>query len=314
MITSRDSPAFAVLSLILFALTACQTVGPMPTFPFSSAGTSRQITFTPYNDFAPAWTRDGRSIVYVSDQQGGWNLWSIDLSVPTPRALTAGRFQYSGPFVTADGRWIAVSSDSGSATPAWPDLWLLSPDGAQQQRLTSISPSIKEFFPAISSDGRWLGYVDIPMNRPPQNRLVLVELPAGLPRVLTEDHVAFSPIHFSPDGRSILYTADTLGSADVWTIGVDGAGARALTARPGHDIAGDYSPSGAHIVFVSNQSGTDELWIMDATGLAARQLTHDLATASMPVFSPDGAHIAYTSTKSGNEDLWIIGSGAARIE
>jgi TolB protein len=281
--------------------------------PFGSGGTSRQITFTPYDDFAPTWTRDGRSLVYVSDQQGGWNLWSLDLSAPTPRALTAGRFQYTNPYVTADGRWIAVSSDSGSATPLWPDLWLLSPDGAQQQRLISITPSIKEFFPTISSDGRWLAYVDVPMNRSPQYRLMLVELPAGLSRVLTEDHVVFSPIRFSPDGRSILYTADTLGSADVWTIGVDGAGARALTARPGNDIVGDYSPSGANIVFVSNQSGADELWMMDAKGLGARQLTRDLATASMPAFSPDGAHIAYTSTKSGNQDIWIIASGAAPI-
>jgi TolB protein len=141
---------------------------------------------------------------------------------------------------------------------------------------------------------------------------MLVELPGGLPRVLTEDHVVFSPIRFNPDHRSILYTADTLGSADVWTIGIDGAGARALTARPGNDIVGDYSPDGANIVFVSNQSGTDELWIMNAQGLGARQFTHDSATASMPAFSPDGAHIAYTSTKAGNQDIWMTASGIDR--
>ncbi|MFZ5875841.1 MAG: TolB family protein [Nitrospirota bacterium] len=300
--------------LLVWTLAACQSVGPTPALIASSVGISRQITFTPYNDFAPTWTRDGRSLIYVSDQQGGWNLWSVDLSSPTPRALTSGGFQYSNPFVTADGRGIAVSSDSGSSTPLWTDLWLLSPDGAQQQRLLSASPAIKEFFPTISADGRWLAYLDVPMDRSPQYRLMLVELPGGLPRVLTEDHVVFSPIRFSPDTRSILYTADTLGSVDVWTIGINGAGARALTSRSDSEVVGDYSPDGTTIVFVSNQSGTNELWLMNAQGLGARQLTHDLATASLPAFSPDGAHIAYTSTKSGNQDIWIIGAGAAQRE
>jgi Tol biopolymer transport system component len=312
MITWGDRRLMWAWVVLAPALTACQPVGPTATFPFSSGGTSRQITYSPYNDFAPTWTRDGQSIIFVADQQGGWNLWSVELSTPTPRALTAGQFQYTNPFVTADGRWIAVSSDVGSATRLWPDLWLLSPDGTQQQRLISITPSIKEFVPTISADGRWLAYVDLPMTRPPQYRLMLVELPGGLPRVLTEDHVLFSPIRFSPDGRSILYTADTLGSADVWTIGVDGSGARALTARPGNDIAGDYSPDGANIVFVSNQSGADELWMMNAQGLGARQLTYDRATASLPAFSPDGAHIAYTSTKVGNQDIWMIASDIDR--
>ncbi len=312
MIASGGPPALWARSLLLVALTACQSVGSGPTLPFGAGGPSRQITFTPYDDFAPAWTTDGRSLIYISDQQGGWNLWTIDLAAATPRALTAGPFQYSNPFVTTDGRWIAVASDRGSATRAWTDLWLLSPDGTQEQRLVSESPMIKEFVPTISPDGRWLAYLDLPMNRSPQYRLILVELPGGLPRVLTEDHVVFSPIRFSPDNRSILYTADTLGSADVWTIGVDGAGARALTARPGNDIAGDYSPPGTSIVFVSNQSGADELWMMDAQGLGARQLTYDRATASLPAFSPDGAHIAYTSTKAGNQDLWMIASGIDR--
>lgn len=309
----RMMPIMFILLVLVGLLPACRAAGPgAATQITAGAAASRQITFSPADDFAPSWTRDGRSLVFVSAQQGGWNLWTVDLAAPTPRALTLGQFQYSNPFVTADGRWIAVASDRGSATRAWTDLWLLSPDGPQEQRLLSASPVIKEFVPTISSDGRWLAYVDLPMNRPPQYRVVLVELPAGLPRVLTEDHVVFSPVRFSPDNRSILYTADTLGSADVWMIGVDGAGARALTTRPGNDTFGDYGPSGTSIVFVSNQSGSDELWLMDAQGLGARQLTHDLATASLPAFSPDGTQIAYTSTKSGNQDLWVIGAGIDR--
>jgi Tol biopolymer transport system component len=307
------SICFVMLALtVASALIGCSAAvpGTNPLLPTSSA-TARQLTFAPGDDLAPAWTPDGRSIVYVSDQQSGWNLWWIDLGSPAPRALTFGQFQYTNPVVMPDGRSIAVASDRGSATRAWTDLWMVSLDGSQERRLISETPSIKEFAPVISPDGRWLAYLDLPMNRPPQYRVVVVQLPAGLPRVLTEDRVVFSSIRFSPDSRSLLYTASTLGSSDVWTIGVDGAGARALTMLPSAELAGDYSPDGTTIVFVSNQSRTDELWLMDVQGRQSRQLTRDSATASFPVFSPDGTLIAYTSTRSGNQDIWLIGSGLA---
>jgi Tol biopolymer transport system component len=298
-----------VLSIALVAAgCSASTSGTAPLLP-TSAAASRQLTFTSGEDFAPTWTRDGRSIVFVSNQQGGWNLWVLDLGSSSPRALTFGQFQYTNPFMMPDGRSIAVASDRGSGTRAWTDLWVLSLEGSQERRLISESPSIKEFVPVVSPDGRWLAYLDLPMNRTPQYRLVLMGLPAGPPRVLTEDRIVFSPIRFSPDSRALLYTASTLGSSDVWTIGVDGAGARALTMMPSAESAGDYSPDGTAIAFVSNQSGSDEVWLMDPVGRQSRQLTRDSATASLPAFSPDGAHIAYTSTKSGNQDIWLIGSG-----
>jgi TolB protein len=302
----RIGPLLVVALALCGCNTAAQGTGALLSTP---ATASRQLTFAPGDDFAPSWTPDSRSLVFVSDQQGGWNLWTLDLGSPTPRALTFGQFQYTNPFMMRDGRSIAVASDRGSATRAWTDLWVVSLDGSPERRLTSESPAVKEFVPVISPDGRWLAYLDLPMNRPPQYRLIVVELPAGLPRVLTEDRIVFSPIRFSPDSRGILYSAATLGSSDVWTIGVDGSGARALTSQRDSELAGDYSPDGTTIAFVSNQSGTDEVWLMDAQGRLSRQLTRDGATASLPAFSPDGAQIAYTSTKSGNQDIWLIGSG-----
>lgn len=270
------------------------------------AAASRQITFTPGHDFAPAWTPDGHAIIYVSDQTGSWNLWETDPNGQAPRALTFDGFQYTNPFVRPDGVFIAVASDRGSRTRAWLDLWLIERNGTGERRLISETPSVKEFVPTISPDGRLLAYLALPMDRPPQYRLVVTELPGGIPRILTEDRIEFSPIRFSPDGTQILFTSSRMSNVDVWTIGVDGSGARPLTTRPGREIAGDWSRDGSSIVFISDQSGNDELWLMDAQGQDVRPLTHDLATASLPAFSPDGAQIVYTSNKSRNEDLWIV--------
>src|SRR3989338_3804198 len=166
--------------------------------PSPDAAVPRQITFSPADDFAPAGRPDGRSIVYVSDQTGGWNLWTVDPEGRSPHALTVGNLQYSSPVFTPDGTSIAVASDRGSATRVWTDLWLVDREGTQERRVVSQTPDVKEFTPAISPNGRLLAYLDLPMNRAPQYRLVLVELPGGIPRILTEDHVLFSPIRFSP--------------------------------------------------------------------------------------------------------------------
>ncbi|MEO5657764.1 MAG: hypothetical protein ABIO65_06020 [Nitrospiria bacterium] len=295
------------VGLLLLALGAGCSGAPVgsSTLTPTYGAPARQLTFSPAKDFAPVWTPDGRAIIYISDETGEWGLRELDPRAPAPRALTLDRYQYTNPFVTPDGS-IAVASDRGSSTRAWLDLWLLERDGTRERRLISETPSVKEFVPAISPDGRLLAYLDLPMNRPPQYRLIVVELSGGLPRILTEDRVEFSPIRFSPDGRHILFTSSRMGSADVWTIGVDGGGARPLTNRPSREVAGDWSRDGAAIVFVSNQNGMDELWLMDPQGQDVRQLTSDLATASLPAFSPDGSQVVYTSTKSRNEDLWII--------
>jgi Tol biopolymer transport system component len=37
----------------------------------SGTGTVRQLTHNPANDFAPAWSPDGRTIAFVSDRNDG---------------------------------------------------------------------------------------------------------------------------------------------------------------------------------------------------------------------------------------------------
>src|SRR3990172_660589 len=122
--------------LIAAILSGCQ-LGPPGSVvgPSRDAAIPRQITFVPANDFAPTWSPDGRSIVYVSDQAGGWNLWIVDPEGRSPRALTVGNLQYSNPVFTPDGASIAVASDRGAATRGGADLWLIGRGGTQGRRL-----------------------------------------------------------------------------------------------------------------------------------------------------------------------------------
>ena len=70
-----------------------------------SSGALTQLTRDPFVEFDPAWSPDGKTIVYVSDKSGTMELWLRDMTSGAERALT--------------------THEGGTALPAW------SPDGGE---------------------------------------------------------------------------------------------------------------------------------------------------------------------------------------
>jgi TolB protein len=77
-----------------------------------------------------------------------------------------------------------------------------------------------------------------------------------------------------PDGKSIVFTSERNGSADLFRVNPDGSGLTALTTDPAYDGQAAFSPDGQKLVFVSTrQGGTANLWLLDLTSLHAQRLT-----------------------------------------
>ncbi len=110
-----------------------------------------------------------------------------------------------------------------------------------------------------------------------------------------------SGLALSPDGTTIAYVL----SGDVFTVGIDGSGARSLTGG-GNTNSGDgmfhvsWSPDGSKIAY----GWSGNIWVMNADGSSKQRLTHSApGTGSYyPAFSPDGSTIAYWSGTSTGED------------
>lgn len=76
----------------------------------------------------------------------------------------------------------------------------------------------------------------------------------------------------SPDGSRILFTANHGGDMEIYVVGVDGAGLRALTDNDGEDYFPNWSPDGSAIVFSSDRGGSVEIYLMDADGANQRRI------------------------------------------
>ena len=131
-----------------------------------------------------------------------------------------------------------------------------------------------------------------------QARIYVVPTAGGTPRRVTPNGPGY--FHgWSPDGKTISYTAQHGNEFEAYTIPATGGPATRLA--PKSDVA-EFSPDGHWIYFQSDRTGHMQLWRMHPDGSAEEQLLAEASTDWFPHISPDGTMIAYLAYKPGTED------------
>jgi len=119
-------------------------------------------------------------------------------------------------------------------------------------------------------------------------------------RALTKEGTPHADPKFSPDGKSILYTALKGGFPEVWRMNRDGSDPKKIAAG----LQASWSPDGKSIVLIrDNQTYVREL----ASGKETRVTPEAWERCGVPAWSPDGKTIAVASRHLESIGIFLVG-------
>jgi dipeptidyl aminopeptidase/acylaminoacyl peptidase len=290
----------------------------------------------------PEISPDGRTIAYVRQSNDVMTdrarptIWLIDVATDQQRPLVAGSGAYFSPRWSPDGTRLAyVAAEGGSpqlyvrwmgtgesaritGLPSSPSSLAWSPDGHR----IAYSMLVPDDAPKLGSEppkpegAKWadpLQEIDRVTYRfdgagylkPGYEQIFWVPADGGSPTQLTFGATnASGPLSWTPDGRSILFSADLSPNwqrepiqGEVYKIGIDGGAPVALTSRDGPDNSPVVSPDGRMIAwtgFDDKHLGYQDarLYVMNLDGSNKRMLTGSLdRSVSSPAWAGDSRSI-----------------------
>ena len=122
-----------------------------------------RLTFDPADDSGPAWSQDGRTILFNSDRKGERDLYRKDSSASRPETLVfASAESKSVNDWSPDGRFVvydtgAKGSHDAAGRPHRADIYTVALDGEPRARPLASTPA-HEAIAAISPDGTLVAY------------------------------------------------------------------------------------------------------------------------------------------------------------
>ena len=210
-------------------------------YVMNADGTNAQrITFNMLPDWQPAWSPDGRQLVFARPQRQALpdeglpptDLWIISLQNGRERQLTNSRAaDDTRPRWSPDGQHIAFESDANEQGNY--DVYTIRPDGRDPRRLTSTPVFDGE--PNYSPDGQRIAFSS---DRAGSSDIFVMRADGTRQTQLTNDPAFDARSCFSPDGRFIAFTSERDGDPfpdgvgfypDIFRMRADGSHATNLT-------------------------------------------------------------------------------------
>lgn len=258
----------------------------------------KQLTTHTAIDDYPAWSPDGKKIVFTSDRSGNFDIWVMDADGSSQKQLTINQELDSHPAWSPDGKNIAFWSERLGNR----DIWVMDDEGGNQKQLT-VNPSY-DYAPSWSPDGTKIAFVS---NRSGNFDIWVMGVNGQNEAQLTtdvEDDYVY-PQSWSPDRKKIVFTSYRSGNGDIWVMDNDGSNKKQLTKDTAWDGRPAWSPDGKRIAFSSYRSGNNDIWVMDNDGSNQKQLVASQDSDNNPSWSPDGKKIVYVLCKDSGCDIWI---------
>jgi serine/threonine protein kinase/Tol biopolymer transport system component len=260
---------------------------------------------------SPVWSRDGRTLYYVSNRQGPRDVYALQVGERgsgrgEPVRVTTGIGAHSID-LSADGTRIVYAAYRSSA-----NVWAMPipshPPGSPASAVPVTSGNQNAEGIRVSRDGRWVVYdSDLSGN----SDVYRVPVAGGEPERLTRDPSDEFRGALSPTGKELAYHSFRTGSRNVFLARLDGGPVQQLT-HSSHQLAmANWSPDGTALSLFDMTTARVLVMRRDAGGRwSAPRFVG--ARGWRPEWSPDGRTIAFVSPTDGRIGVVPADSGAPR--
>ncbi len=263
-------------------------------------GQPKRLTFDNCWATSPAWTADGKEILFWSQRAGPSRLWRIAASGSNPPNPLAGVLSASPPIaISKRGDHLAYVEATGGSDIFRLEIWNQNGTFGSPEKI--IATTRDEAFPNFSKDGGKIvfqststGYPEIWISGSDGSRRVqLTSL--GVPGTGTP--------RWSPAGNRVVFASRSAESMDIFVADAGGGKVRRVVTDPGEDIMPSWSHSGTWIYFCSNRTGERQIWKVPAAGGNAVQVTKNGGLA--PLESVDGKLLYYAKGEN-QTAIWAV--------
>ena len=327
---------FRLASLIACLLSSAVVAiaADMPNSPSARTATDPKSISSPSNSSArpvpiddlfysrraisPAWSPDGKQIVFTTNFTGRMNLWKVSSDGGWPLQLTVSDDRQYSAVWSPDGKWVVYNQDFGGQE--YYDLFAVAGNGGAPENLTN-TPDISETSPHFSYDGKMIAFEYKPKTAPVTDIAILdwdTRKVRKLTNEQTKDHL-WSLVNWTRDDKYIIANRINAGfdDASVYRIDVASGAAEELTPHQGKVlmVASSVSPDGKSVMLTSNQKGGyQNVALLDVASKQLKWVTDTQWEAGSGEFSPDGKLATWTLNADGLTTTYLYDIGRGKSE
>ncbi len=228
-----------------------------------------QITDMQASNYYPRFTRDGESLLFVSNRNGAFDLYLLDFGKRDILQITNKIGNVISPDYSPDGRRIVFANRVGDNPTA---IWMVNADGLNPRLVFTGAGDIVAV--AWSPNGEKIAYA-MSVGMPQEYEIFIMDADGRNHQRLSQGLRGIGgSLDWAPDGSHLLIYAGPFGDKNIFKLEVN-TGEFVQLTRGGNNAGASYSPDGRYIVFNSLRNGGQaDLYIMRADGTQEAQLTN----------------------------------------
>lgn len=243
-------------------------------------------------DLGARWSSDGNSIFFLSNTEGVFDIYRIDVidienkTFDAPIKITTNLNTYEFSISPQDDKIAYINNGTGFSSI---ELITLEGEYINSIQFDDINPFQISWGPVNDI----LVFASQINNT---NQLYSISLDGSHLQQLTTLG-GYVP-QWSPDGHEIVFVSVRYGSEDIFIINSDGSNERRITTNPNHDFVPHWSPDGEKIIYQHSSGSGDDIYIINKNGTNDTRVTYNSGNETFPSWRPPIDTSLYRGTVS----------------